>query len=687
MPTLRRRKGSGGSKPQNSEPGLDENKDRKGDDSEQRSNFDVNLNSELNCGSNNSRAEKSGKRWSCVDSCCWFIGCICSMWWFLLFLYNAMPASFPQYVTEAITGPLPDPPGVKLAKDGLRAKHPVVFVPGIVTGGLELWEGHACAEGLFRKRLWGGTFGEVYKRPLCWVEHMSLDNETGLDPPGIKIRPVSGLVAADYFAPGYFVWAVLIANLARIGYEDKNMYMAAYDWRISFQNTEVRDQTLSRIKSNIELMVATSGGKKVVVVPHSMGALYFLHFMKWVEAPGPVGGGGGPNWCAEHIKAVMNIGGPFLGVPKAVTGLFSAEAKDIAIARAIAPGVLDMDVFGFQTLQHVMRMTRTWDSTMSMIPKGGDTIWGGLDWSPEEGHDCGLKKKNNNGQTTAHNRTEDLTNSFHAKYGRIISFGKDVSNLHSSEIERVDFRGAIKGKNLANTTCRDVWTEYHDMGIGGVKAIADYKVYSADSILDLLQFVAPKMTKRGSAHFSYGIADDLEDKKYDHYKYWSNPLETKLPNAPNMEIFSMYGVGIPTERAYVYKFSPAAECYIPFQIDTSAEGGDEGPCLKGGVYSVDGDETVPVLSAGFMCAKGWRGKTRFNPSGIRTFIREYNHAPPLTLLEGRGTQSGAHVDIMGNFALIEDIIKVAAGATGEDIGGDQIHSGIFKWSQRIKLKL
>lgn len=69
---------------------------------------------------------------------------------------------------------------------------------------------------------------------------MSLDNETGLDPPGIKIRPVSGLVAADYFAPGYFVWAVLIANLARIGYEDKNMFMAAYDWRLSFQNTEVR---------------------------------------------------------------------------------------------------------------------------------------------------------------------------------------------------------------------------------------------------------------------------------------------------------------------------------------------------------------------------------------------------------------------------------------------------------------
>ena len=149
----------------------------------------------------------------------------------------------------------------------------------------------------------------------------------------------------------------------------------------------------------------------------------------------------------------------------------------------------------------------------------------------------------------------------------------------------------------------------------------------------------------------------------------------------------MYGVGIPTERAYIYKLIPGAECYIPFQIDTSAEGSGKDSCLKGGVFSVDGDETVPVLSAGFMCAKGWRGKTRFNPSGIQTYIREYDHAPPANLLEGRGTQSGAHVDIMGNFALLEDIIRVAAGAIGKDLGGDRVYSDIFKWSEKIKLKL
>lgn len=667
MQNLRRRKPDQPARP-DTEPGPEpepEPKDEKGKERGNRKNG------------------RNYKRWSCIDNCCWFIGLICSIWWFLLFLYNAMPSSFPQYVTEAITGPMPDPPGEKLWKEGLTVRHPVVFVPGIVTGGLELWEGKQCAEGLFRKRLWGGTFGEVYKRPLCWVEHMSLDNETGLDPPGIRVRPVPGLVAADYFAAGYFVWAVLIANLARIGYEEKNMYMAAYDWRLSFQNTEVRDQTLSRLKSNIELMVATNGGKKAVIVPHSMGVLYFLHFMKWVEAPAPMGGGGGPNWCAKHIKAVMNIGGPFLGVPKAVPGLFSAEAKDIAVARAIAPGFLHNDIFHLQTLQHVMKMTRTWDSTMSMIPRGGDTIWGGLDWSPEEGYSLRKKKQKDNEEGSQDSKRKKVF------YGRIISFGKDVAETSPSKIGRIDFRGAVKGSNVANTSCRDVWTEYHDMGVGGIKAVADYKVYTASEILDLLHFVAPKMMARGDAQFSYGIAEDLDDPKYQHFKYWSNPLETKLPNAPDMEIFSLYGVGIPTERAYVYQVTPYADCNIPFQLNVSATANeeDEGSCLSDGVFLVDGDETVPVLSSGFMCAKGWRGKTRYNPSGIRTYIREYDHAPPSNLLEGRGTQSGAHVDIMGNFALIEDVMRVAAGQTGDDLGGDRVYSDIFKWAEKINLKL
>ncbi|KAL4321988.1 hypothetical protein AHAS_Ahas14G0165500 [Arachis hypogaea] len=58
------------------------------------------------------------------------------------------------------------------------------------------------------------------------------------------------------------------------------------------------------------------------------------------------------------------------------------------------------------------------------------------------------------------------------------------------------------------------------------------------------------------------------------------------------------------------------EIYSMYGIDTSAIGGDEDPFLKDGVYSANGDETDPLLSAGFICARGWRGKTRFNPLGI-----------------------------------------------------------------------
>jgi phospholipid:diacylglycerol acyltransferase len=39
---------------------------------------------------------------------------------------------------------------------------------------------------------------------------------------------VTGVVAADYFVPGYFIWVFLIANLAHVGYEENNMYTAAY---------------------------------------------------------------------------------------------------------------------------------------------------------------------------------------------------------------------------------------------------------------------------------------------------------------------------------------------------------------------------------------------------------------------------------------------------------------------------
>ena len=78
---------------------------------------------------------------------------------------------------------------------------------------------------------------------------------------------------------------------------------------------------------------------------------------------------------------------------------------------------------------------------MSMIPKGGDTIWGGLDWSPEGFYNCSAKKlKNDCTHTAGQNRKRNNCSKAGVNYGRFVSFGKHAAEVHSSEIERIDFR-------------------------------------------------------------------------------------------------------------------------------------------------------------------------------------------------------------------------------------------------------
>ena len=120
-----------------------------------------------------------------------------------------------------------------------------------------------------------------------------------------------------------------------------------------------------------------------------------------------------------------------------------------SIYRAIAPEVLDSDFLGLQTLRHLMRMTRTWDSTMSMIPKGGETIWGGLDWSPEDGVECKSKKKKPNDSEVSKdvNGAPVEVNLEPVNYGRMVSFGKDVAEVPASDIEQIEFRVSILKHN------------------------------------------------------------------------------------------------------------------------------------------------------------------------------------------------------------------------------------------------
>ena len=52
---------------------------------------------------------------------------------------------------------------------------------------------------------------------------------------------------------------------------------------------------------------------------HSWGDNVFRAFMRWAAA-------GDPEWVERHVAAYVNIAGPVLGVPKAITALLSGAA-------------------------------------------------------------------------------------------------------------------------------------------------------------------------------------------------------------------------------------------------------------------------------------------------------------------------------------------------------------------------
>jgi len=490
-------------------------------------------------------------------------------------------------------------------ENNLTAKYPVVMIPGVISTGIESWglEGtEDCpSQNHFRKRLWGSMYmlRTMFLDKACWLKHIMLDEETGLDPPGIRLRAAQGFEAADFFMAGYWIWNKILQNLSVIGYDPNKMVTAAYDWRLSYLDLERRDQYFSRLQQQIELRYQTSGEKSILVC-HSMGSQIAFYFMKWVEAEGEHFGNGGKDWVNKHIAAFVDISGSVLGAPKAIPALISGEMKDTVQLNTVAVYGLEK----FFSRRERLDMLRTFGGIASMLPKGGDLIWGNLDGSVEDAQ---------------HNNTDT--------FGNFIRFEKEV--------------GTFSQKNLT----------------------------MADSIDFLLDNSPEWFNRRTKEHYSYGVASSPQELKENEKQFnkWSNPLEVPLPNAPDLKIFCFYGVGNPTERAYIYQEEEdKALSKLNVSIVLRSE--------RQSVFMTDGDGTIPILSHA-MCHK-WKTSPNFNPGGSEVKIVEMKHDPDRFDIRG-GAKTAEHVDILGSAEMNELVLKVASGR--DDLIQERILTNLTDW--------
>ncbi|KAG6866217.1 hypothetical protein C0991_007242 [Blastosporella zonata] len=295
---------------------------------------------------------------------------------------------------------------------------------------------------------------------------------------------------------------------------------------------------------------------------------------------------------------------------------------------------------------------RSWAGSASMWIKGGDAIWGNTTQAPD-----------------------DEPGAIHT-HGELVAF---------RQAQAVDVAGC-------NSTTTSLTSEQAGTWI--------------------LEQTPSTFQKMLATNYSFGIERDeavLERNDLDHTK-WTNPLEVRLPNAPSMKMYCVYGHGKETERSYWYTTGgpehdditkddmeqvcrdPSSRDCVDEQatlelplakqslIDAAFTNDMITPKVRNGVKMGEGDGTVSVLSLGAMCVEGWK-RPRWNPAGIKIVTVELPHRPVPSIPRG-GANTSDHVDILGSTGLNEIILKVATGV-GHEIADNYV-SNIREYANRIE---
>ena len=183
----------------------------------------------------------------------------------------------------------------------------------------------------------------------------------------------------------------------------------------------------------------------------------------------------------------------------------SGEMKDTAQLNAFAVYGLEK----FVNREERAEIFRAMPGISSMLPKGGNAVWGNMTWAPDDLPDQKVS------------------------YGTFINF-KESNSTHTP-------------KNLTVEESLDYLLEHSD-------------TWYKDQVLSSYS--------HGVAHSKAEVEDNEQDQRK-----WINPLETSLPYAPNLKIYCFYGVGKSTERSYFYREDLDPLSKLNVTIDTGLTNG------------------------------------------------------------------------------------------------------------------
>ncbi|XP_077219504.1 alpha/beta-Hydrolases superfamily protein [Tasmannia lanceolata] len=188
---------------------------------------------------------------------------------------------------------------------------PVLLVPGIAGSILE-----AEDDGGKKERVWVRLFGADHEfRTKLWShfdpstgQTVSLDKKTRIVVPEDRY----GLHAIDTLDPdmiigrefvGYF--HDMIEEMIKWGFQEgKTLFGFGYDFRQSNRLQE----TLDRFSAKLDTVYASSGGKKINIITHSMGGLLVKCFMCLRS-----------DVFEKYVKNWIAIAAPFRGAPGYIT--------------------------------------------------------------------------------------------------------------------------------------------------------------------------------------------------------------------------------------------------------------------------------------------------------------------------------------------------------------------------------